>query len=68
MSHILSGTATEEQIRKEMDDIISGKAGRHLGLWRRRRDEGDMFFNGDYRRKYPKPPKELFPNYQDEDE
>ncbi len=62
ISHILSGNATPEQIRKEFEDIISDETGRREGLWQRRRDEADMFFNNDYRRKELPPPKELFPD------
>ncbi len=62
MGHILSGNATPEQIRKEFEDIISTETGRKEGLWQRRRDEADMFFNNDYRRKELPPPKELFPD------
>ncbi len=61
-SLIISGTATPEQIRKEFEDIISDGVKRHEGLWQRRRDEADMFFNNDYRRKELPPPQELFPN------
>jgi hypothetical protein len=28
-------------------------------------DEANMFFHGDYRRTYPTPPKEIFPNYSE---
>ncbi len=64
-SLIISGNATPEQIRREFEDIISNEKGPQPGLWRRRRDEANMFFNGDYRRTYPTPPKELFPNFSE---
>jgi GH24 family phage-related lysozyme (muramidase) len=62
-SLIISGNATPEQIRKEFEDIIRDEVGRQEGLWQRRRDEADMFFNNDYRRKELPPPKHLFPNF-----
>lgn len=59
---ILSGTASPDRIRREFEDIISDDTGPLEGLWQRRRDEADMYFNGDYRRKELPVPKELFPN------